>query len=67
MNLFNFLNVYFLWMLFMTIIKTAESVRSISEYSRTLFFLQSKNPLSSRCKQTFFLCMGPFYHATNWE
>lgn len=53
-NPFTFLNEYFLWMVFITRIKTVESARSISEYSRTLFFLQSKNPLSSRCKQTSF-------------
>jgi len=45
---------------FITRNKTVGSVRSISEYSRTLFFLQSKNPFSSRCKHTFFLCMGVF-------
>lgn len=66
-NRFTFLNEYFLWMVFTTRIRTVESVRSISEYSRTLFFLQSKTPLSSRCKQTFFSMYGGFYHAVNWE
>lgn len=49
-----------------TRIKVIESVRSLSKYSRTLFFLQSKTPLSGRYKEMVFSMDWEFCcHATN--